>query len=123
MKTNKIIITGLFAICIGLMITAFDTKDTNDNNQTTVYTIRMQNGAYYPTSLTVPLNTKVTWTNDDNTIHTVNATDGSFGSGDIPVGASYTRTFSSKGTVNYFDSYNQAMKGVLIVSDSTKRKQ
>jgi plastocyanin len=122
MKTNKIIITGLFAACIGLMITAFNIKNTNDTNQTTVYTIRMQNGAYYPTSLTVPLNTKVTWTNDDNTIHTVNATDGSFGSGDIPVGASYTRTFSTKGTVNYFDSYNQAMKGVLIVSDSTKKK-
>ena len=78
----------------------------------------MKNSNFSPGSLTVTTGSKIIWTNDDNTVHTVTATDGSFNSGDIAVGSSYTKTFSSAGTFNYHDDHNTNMTGVLIITGS-----
>lgn len=51
--------------------------------------------------LTVPVNTQVTWTNNDSVAHTVTADDGSFDSGTLQAGQSFSHTFSSAGTVAY----------------------
>ena len=120
MKTKiKILGVAFLAVYIGIVTSAYN--NITHTKGITNHTIRMQNSAYTPASLNILPNSKVTWVNDDNMIHTVTAADGSFTSGDITVGASYTRTFSTKGTVNYYDNYNQNMKGVLVVSDSTKK--
>jgi len=76
----------------------------------------MKNSVFSPASLTVVAGSTVTWMNDDNMKHTVTATDGSFNSGDIAVGSSYSKTFSTAGTINYSDSHNSSMTGVLIIS-------
>ena len=119
MKTTKILAGSVLTVCIAIITTAFynnSTKDTNNN------TIKIQNSAYVPASLTVTKSSSVTWMNDDNTVHTVTAADGSFSSGDIAVGTSFTRTFTKAGTINYYDTYNKDMKGVLVVADSTRGK-
>jgi len=121
MKTKQILIGSLIIVCIAIITTAF----TNNNNYTkgaNNHTIKIQNSAFVPASLTINKGSSVTWTNDDNTVHTVTAADGSFTSGDIVVGTSYTRTFTTAGTINYYDAHNNNMKGVLVVSDSTRKK-
>jgi len=58
----------------------------------------------------------VTWTNNDNTAHTVTNAEGSINSGDIMPGSSYSKTFATAGTYNYYDAHNTTMTGVLIVT-------
>ena len=71
---------------------------------------------YNPSKIVVILGTNatVTFTNKDNTKHTVTATDGSFNSGDILPGQSWTHTFSV-GTYAYHCAYHSWMTGTMTV--------
>ena len=61
-------------------------------------------------------NNTVTWTNQDTFTHTVTATDGSFNSGDVKAGATWTHTFSTPGNYSYYCIYHSAwMRGEVIV--------
>lgn len=122
MKTTKILTGSVLTACIAIITTAFYNNSNNYTKGATNHTIKIQNSAFVPATLTVTKNSSVTWTNDDNTVHTVTAADGSFSSGDIAVGTSYTRTFTTAGTINYYDTYNKDIKGALVVSDSTRGK-
>jgi plastocyanin len=116
MKTKQILITALFAACISIIITACYKSKTDYNNGMNSYAIKIQNSAFSPASLTVGLNSKVTWTNNDNMVHTIVANDGSFNSGDIAVNSSYSMTFTKAGMVNYHDTRDSNMVGVIVVS-------
>jgi nitrite reductase (NO-forming) len=78
-------------------------------NTTTTY--------YSPPAITVVIgfNNTVTWVNDDNAPHTVTATDGSFNSGNLNPGQSWTHTFTTPGTYSYRCSYHLWMTGTIIV--------
>jgi plastocyanin len=102
-----------------IFITACYKNNTDSNNGTNNYTIKMQNAVFSPATLSVTMNSTVTWMNDDNVVHTVTASDGSFDSGDIAAGASYSKTFTTAGTINYHDAHNSSMTGVLVVSGSS----
>jgi plastocyanin len=69
-----------------------------------------------PASLTVKAGTTVTWTNNDNMVHTVTADDGSFTSGDMNYGSTYSHTFNTVGTVAYHCTYHAAMKAAVVVN-------
>jgi len=60
-------------------------------------------------------NNTVTWHNEDTVVHTVTATDGSFNSGDIKAGATWSYTFSTPGNYSYYCIYHSWMKGTVIV--------
>ena len=119
MKTKKILAGCLLAISAAIIFTACYKNKTDYNNGTNVYTVKMQNSVFSPASVAVIMNSKVTWMNDDNVVHTVTASDGSFDSGDIAVGASYSRTFTTAGTFTYYDAKNTNMTGVIMVSGSS----
>jgi nitrite reductase (NO-forming) len=72
---------------------------------------------YSPTTITVTIgvNNTVTWVNNDDVPHTVTATDGSFNSGNLNAGQSWTHTFTTPGTYTYYCSYHSWMKGTVIV--------
>jgi plastocyanin len=76
---------------------------------------------FYPAVVTVVLgqNSTVTWDNQDTATHTVTATDGSFNSGDIKPGTSWSYTFSAPGNYTYYCLYHTAwMKGTVVVVSS-----
>ena len=77
--------------------------------------ITMQNLAFAPASLQATTGQTVTWVNHDQVQHTVTADDGSFDSGPIAPGASYTHTFQSAGTVAYHCTIHPQMKGTLAI--------
>jgi plastocyanin len=67
----------------------------------------------------IGVNNTVTFTNKDSATHTVTATDKSFNSGDIKAGQSWTYTFSTAGTFDYYCIYHSWMKGTVVVMASS----
>jgi plastocyanin len=76
-------------------------------------TIRMAGEAFAPSQLSVTVGTTVTWINDDDEPHTVTAADGSWSSGYMAPGASYTRTFGQAGSYAYVCLYHPWMRGTV----------
>ena len=68
----------------------------------------------FETPLEIEVGTSVTWTNTEEP-HTVTARDGSFNSDRIPQGESFTHTFDTAGTFDYFCQVHPAMEGTVIV--------
>lgn len=72
--------------------------------------------AFDPSEIHVKAGSTITWTNTDDTPHTVTADDGSFESGFISPGQSWSHTFSKRGTYSYHCTPHPTMKGTVIVS-------
>jgi plastocyanin len=72
--------------------------------------------AFNPTSVTVKAGTTVNWMNNGSTTHTVTADDGSFDSGNLNGGASFSHTFASAGTFSYHCSIHSSMKATVTVT-------
>src|SRR6266446_206943 len=120
MKRKNFLISTLLVISTAIIITAcYKHNGDYNNGGVTSYTITMKNSAFSPATITVASGSKVTWMNDDNMVHTVTTSDASLNSGDIAVGYSYSKTFSSAGTYNYYDTQNTSMTGVLIITASS----
>ncbi|MDG7000536.1 MAG: cupredoxin domain-containing protein, partial [Nitrososphaerota archaeon] len=57
----------------------------------------------------------VTWINNDIAPHTVTADDGSFNSGNLNAGETWTHVFTTPGTYTYHCNYHPWMHGTIIV--------
>jgi plastocyanin len=79
-------------------------------------TVTIQNLAFGPTTLTIAAGTTVTWTNKDSVQHTVTADDGSFDSGKLASGSTFSQTFSKPGTYAYHCTIHSSMKATITVS-------
>lgn len=72
--------------------------------------------AFSPSSLTVAPGDSVRWTNEDTRDHTVVASDGSFSSGNIAPGESYTYRFKTAGEYPYACTLHPRMKASIVVA-------
>jgi len=121
---------GMFGYLIVLPNAAF-TSTSQTTQNTTVSTTATQSAkvdmkgaagnpnspGFSPSTITVVIgvNNTVVWNNDDSVPHTVTANDGSFSSGNLNPGDSYSFTFTTPGTYAYHCSYHSWMKGTVIV--------
>jgi plastocyanin len=71
--------------------------------------------AFHPATLKIKKGESVTWKNSDDIDHTVDAEDGSFSSGTIKSGKSYTHTFKGAGKYAYACHLHPRMKGTIVV--------
>jgi plastocyanin len=71
--------------------------------------------AYAPASLDVGIGTTVTWTNEDGTPHTATAGDGSFDSGVLAQGDTFSHTFDTAGTFDYLCTFHRNMTATITV--------
>lgn len=83
--------------------------------------VAMQRVAFEPTMLTIPAGSTVAWTNYDPFEHTVTADDGSFDSGYLGQGQTFSLTFTQPGTYPYFciphgGPGGVGMAGVVVVT-------
>jgi plastocyanin len=69
--------------------------------------------AFEPSTLQVPAGTEVTWTNEDPAPHTDTSEDGSFDSGQLDQGATFSTTVD--GTVTYVCQIHPTMRGTIEV--------
>jgi len=93
--------------------------ETNDGSihssaASTDHRVYMNNSTFSPSVMTLTAGKPVAWINDDNVAHTVTSDDGSFDSGDLQPGATFTRTFSIPGTFPYHCKYHKGMTGTVI---------
>ena len=70
--------------------------------------------AFQPATLQVPAGTEVTWTNEDPAQHTVTAEDGSFDSGPLDQGGTFSATVN--GSVDYVCAIHPEMRGRIEVA-------
>jgi len=80
----------------------------------------MSNNSFQPAQITVPAGTTVTWINQDSTSHTVTAgtrgnPSGLFDSGEVASGGTFSFTFDTPGTYDYFCSVHNGMDGQVVV--------
>lgn len=79
-------------------------------------TVDMLNLAYDPPTITIAAGESVTWTNRDAAPHTVTARDRDvLQSGTMDEGESFTVTFDTPGTYEYFCEFHANMSGTIIV--------
>ncbi len=71
-----------------------------------------------PAQIEVSEGTTVTWTNEGESPHTVTASDGSFDSGNLDPGATFSHTFDQAGEFSYVCEYHEAdgMVGAVTVT-------
>ncbi len=72
--------------------------------------------SFAPSPLSVPAGTTVTWTNDGERSHTVTADDGSFSSGTLAPGQTFSHTFTTPGTYSYHCSIHGSMTAKVVVT-------
>jgi plastocyanin len=79
-------------------------------------TVSINDFAFAPATLTIPIGATVTWTNRDEEPHTVVAGDGSFRSPGMGAGGSYSFTFTNAGSFDYVCSVHPFMHGTVVVT-------
>jgi plastocyanin len=75
----------------------------------------IQSMAFSPNPITVARGSTVTWTNLDGMPHTVTADDGSWESGTLGQGATYSHVFTSPGSYTYHCASHPFMTGTVVV--------
>ena len=75
----------------------------------------MKGVAFVPSRSEVAAGTTITWTNNDPVTHTVTADDGSWDSGPIEPGKTWSRTFTEAGEVAVHCTPHPFMKAVIVV--------
>ena len=77
--------------------------------------IKVDNFTFTPETLTVPVNSTVTWTNKDDVPHVIASPDGVFRSKGLDTDDHYSYTFTKPGTYDYFCSIHPKMTGKIVV--------
>jgi plastocyanin len=77
--------------------------------------VRVENFTFNPGTLTVPVNSTVTWVNKDDIPHVIASSDGVFKSKALDTDDEYSYTFTKAGTYSYYCSIHPSMVGTIIV--------
>jgi len=114
---------GTTTVTVTLMTTS-DTASTPEAAQaghgdaTAAVEVNIEDFAYNPDPVTIKVGQSVTWTNQDSAPHTATAQDRDvLQSGTLNQGESYTQTFDTPGTYEYFCEFHPNMKGVMIAEE------
>jgi plastocyanin len=79
------------------------------------WSVNMGDNFFDPPQFAVEPGSTITWTNKGDEPHTVTADDGSFDSGMLNPGDSYTVAFDGQGTVTYHCAIHPEMRGSVTV--------
>jgi len=75
----------------------------------------MRTMAFSPNRIAIAAGKTVTWTNNDQLVHTISANDGSWDSGPIEPGKTWSHTFAAAGDYAFHCTPHPFMKGVVVV--------
>jgi plastocyanin len=77
--------------------------------------VEMKGVKFLPSRIEIAAGTTVTWTNNDPLAHTVTADDGTWDSGTIEPGKTFSRTFTQPGEYTVHCTPHPFMKAVIVV--------
>jgi plastocyanin len=117
-RVRRFFAVTLFAV-IALAATSCGTDSTpssGENPPAIAATIHIADGKFEPREIDVAVDGSVTWINDDVASHNVKFLEPSkFNSGIIKPAATWTQTFTSAGTYDYYCDFHSSMKGSVVV--------
>ena len=108
----------LFVVAVVAVVGVSGCTSQNQTSSMGANGIAIQNMAFNPTTLTVPVGTTVTWKNLDNTTHHVVSDTGAFESSDLTNGQTFNFTFTKAGNYPYHCAIHPSMTGTIIVTAS-----
>ena len=121
-----VLAVGVLALAVALVAgcSSKSTSTTPTTPKTTPSTTPSSGGtnvtivdfSFSPSTVTVAVGTKVTWTNSGSTAHTITGSD--WDSGQVQPGSTFTHTFNTAGTFDYHCSIHPTMTGKVIVTAS-----
>jgi plastocyanin len=79
--------------------------------------------AFDPAAVEIPVGATVTWTNTGAAPHTATASDGTFDSGQLAPGATFSHTFTAAGTFPYVCQIHPQMTGTVTVVEAAAAAQ
>jgi plastocyanin len=77
--------------------------------------VQIKSTGFTPASVSINENDSVKWTNTDTKNHQIVANNGSFASGVLAPGKSYSHAFGNGGTFRYHDGLHPTLKGTVTV--------
>jgi plastocyanin len=83
-------------------------------------TVKIDNFAFAPATLTVTAGTTVTWKNDDDSPHRIGDKDGTFKSAALDTDDTFSHTFGAPGEYPYICTIHPYMAGKIIVKPAGK---
>jgi len=111
---RSLVVALLLGPVIGAML-AFGTVTAQDATKKDANEITIDNFTFTPKELTVPVGTTVKWLNHDDIPHTIVEKKTTFRSKALDTDDSYSFTFTSAGTFDYFCGLHPHMVGQVIV--------
>jgi plastocyanin len=111
---RDLVIALLLGPVIGAML-AFGTVAAQDAAKKDANEITIDNFTFTPNELTVAVGTKVKWVNHDDIPHTIVEKKTTFRSKALDTDDSFSFTFTSAGTFDYFCGLHPHMVGQVIV--------
>jgi plastocyanin len=102
----------------GLSGTTASTAGTTGKEQATADAtmVDIKDLAFNPAQIEIPVGGTVTWTNSDTVPHTATAPDRQLlQSGTLNPGDTFSQTFDTPGTIDYFCEFHPNMKGTIVV--------
>jgi plastocyanin len=103
-----------FVVSVAAVL-ALAVTGASQSASTAVTAVKISATAFTPATVTIATGAAVKWTNGDTKSHQVVANNGSFASGSIAKGKSYSHTFNTAGTFNYHDALHPTLKGKVVV--------
>lgn len=110
---SSLIIAVPLAVAIALIL--HPTGARGEENKAPAMEVRVDNFTFSPETLTVPVNSAVTWVNKDDIPHVIASNDGVFKSKALDTDQQYSFTFAKAGTYPYFCAIHPKMVGKIVV--------
>jgi plastocyanin len=102
-------------IAVLLLVAGSSRVTATDQPSAANVAVKIDNFAFGPQAITVPVGTTVTWTNSDDIPHTAVSTDGVFKSKVMDTDEKFSYTFTKAGTYSYYCSVHPKMTGQVVV--------
>lgn len=116
---RRSLVFGSLAVALPLVLAAslilHATRATKEEKASSSAEIRVDNFSFAPQTLTVSVNSTVTWINRDDVPHVIASNDGLFQSKALDTDDKYSYTFTKPGTYAYYCSVHPKMVGKIQV--------
>jgi plastocyanin len=102
-------------LALSAVLLLHPTRAKSEDAKASPTEVRVDNFSFGPDSLTVPVNSTVTWVNKDDVPHVIASNDGVFKSKALDTDDQYSYTFTRAGTYSYYCTIHPKMVGKILV--------